>query len=157
MKREMEQLYKLINVKNKQLALDGGGSQDAVNDPEWAIYEGIDTIEYTDEALKYIIIGCDYDIGLIEDVLNECIDKSFILDCELVKEILDKSKQLKTYVIYANLKNKYITATIIEAASKEQAVKEMNLIYNEDCEVLISDIKEIETRSIGFFPIDKLL
>lgn len=50
----VERLSEIIIHENRELIEDAGGSQDALNDIEWAKHEGISCIDYDEDALEYI-------------------------------------------------------------------------------------------------------
>lgn len=91
MKNQLNMLENLIIDKNKELAIDSGGSQDAVNDPCWAEFEGIDTIDYDQEALNLILIKTNCNIDDSINLLNKCLDKSLYISKELVNELTNKA------------------------------------------------------------------
>lgn len=68
---KQDEIIKLINSKNRLIAEDAGGSQDAVNDPEWAKMEGIQQIEYSSDAVQFI--SEFNDIKVANKFINFCV------------------------------------------------------------------------------------
>lgn len=89
MENQLNILKNLIRNKNKELVIDAGGSQDAINDFEWATFEGIDTVDYDQEVLNLILVKTNYNIEDSIILLNKCLDKSLYISEELVIDVIN--------------------------------------------------------------------
>jgi len=69
-------LQQILDWENEDVIVANGGSQDAVADIEWAIKEGIEVIEYDEEALGYISKIADGGMRDAITLLDKCISYS---------------------------------------------------------------------------------
>lgn len=88
MRDKVNILEKWIENKNKDLIFEEGGSQDAVADFEWAVFEGIEIIDYDEGVLELILEKTNYDIEKSISLVNKCLNQSIYISKDLVNKAM---------------------------------------------------------------------
>lgn len=88
MRDKVNILEKWIENKNKDLIFEEGGSQDAVTDFEWAVFEGIEIIDYDEGVLELILEKTNYDIEKSISLVNKCLNQSIYISKDLVNKAM---------------------------------------------------------------------
>lgn len=81
-------LQHIVAEENKDIIESSCGSQDAVADIEWAKQEGIDVIDYDDEALEYIAKMAEGGMRDAITMMDKCLSLSLDLTLDNVVQAL---------------------------------------------------------------------
>lgn len=114
----VDRLKSILAWENEDIICDAGGSQDAVADIEWAIKEGIEVLNYDDEALEYIAKLADGGMRDAITLLDKCISYSQDITMDNVVQALgtiDYSTMLNLTNAILDMKAAEVV-TIIEEA-----------------------------------------
>ena len=84
----MDRLKYIIMKENEDIIISSCGSQDAVNDIEWAKQEGIDVIDYEEEALEYIAKMAEGGMRDAITMMDKCLSLSLDLTLDTVVQAL---------------------------------------------------------------------
>ena len=95
----VERLSDIIIHENRELIEDAGGSQDAINDIEWAKQEGISCIDCEKEAIEYIAKVSN---GGMRDAIT-LMDKCLSLSPDLTLENVLKTIGAENYDTFLSL------------------------------------------------------
>lgn len=111
-----ERLNDIIVAENREMIENAGGSQDAINDIEWAKHEGISCIDCNEDAIEYIAKVCN---GGMRDAIT-LLDKCLSLSHDLTLENVLKTIGAEDYDVFFNFifalvkQDKQICIDIIE-------------------------------------------
>ncbi len=92
-------LNNIIVAENREMIEDASGSQDAINDIEWAKYEGINCIDYDEDALEYIAKVSN---GGMRDAIT-LMDKCLSLSLDLTLKNVLKTIGAENYDTFLSL------------------------------------------------------
>ena len=116
----VERLNNIIVTENREMIEDAGGSQDAINDIEWAKYEGISCIDYDEDALEYIAKVSNGGMRDAITLLDKCLSLSLDLTLENVLKTIG-SEDYDTFILFL---------TALQNKEKETAITTIENVYN---------------------------
>lgn len=113
-------LNNIIVAENREMIEDASGSQDAINDIEWAKHEGINCIDYDEGALEYIAKVSN---GGMRDAIT-LMDKCLSLSPDLTLENVLKTIGGEDYTTFIT----FLSA--LEGKVKVSAIRIIETVYN---------------------------
>ena len=116
----VERLSNIIIRENKELIEDAGGSQDAINDIEWAKQEGISCIDYDEEAIEYIAKVSNGGMRDAITLMDKCLSLSPDVTLENVLKTIG-SEDYSTFITFLS--------ALLEK-EKEISIKVVDDVYN---------------------------
>lgn len=116
----VERLSDIIFYENKELIEEAGGSQDAINDIEWAKQEGISCIDWDGKALEYIAKVAN---GGMRDAIT-LMDKCLSLSSDLTLENVLKTIGGEDYTTFIT----FLSA--LEGKVKVSTIRIIETVYN---------------------------
>lgn len=127
----------IIECENKQKILDNCGSQDAINDIEWAIKEGIEIIQCDDEALDYIAKLAEGGVRKAISLLDTCLSYKPALTIDDIREILGTADYniMLSLLLAIDKKNELQIVEIIESLYSNG--KDLKLFIQQFMEYLV--------------------
>jgi len=140
----VERLSDIIFYENRELIEDAGGSQDAINDIEWAKQEGISCIDYEGKALEYIAKVSNGGMRDAITLMDKCLSLSSDLTLENVLKTIG-GEDYSTFIEFLDA---------LEVKEKETAIRIIEDVYNagKDVKQFLKDfakfILEVEKYAI---------
>ena len=116
----VERLSDIIFYENRELIEDAGGSQDAINDIEWAKQEGISCIDYDGKALEYIAKVSNGGMRDAITLLDKCLSLSSDLTLENVLKTIG-AEDYNTFILFL---------TALQNKEKGTAITTIENVYN---------------------------
>lgn len=116
----VERLSNIIIQENKEIIEDAGGSQDAINDIEWAKQEGISCIDCDEEALEYIAKVSNGGMRDAITLLDKCLSLSHDVTLENVLKTIG-GEDYTTFITFLSA---------LEGRVKVSAVRIIENVYN---------------------------
>ena len=116
----VERLSDIIFYENRELIEDAGGSQDAINDIEWAKQEGISCIDYDGKALEYMAKVSNGGMRDAITLLDKCLSLSSDLTLENVLKTIG-AEDYNTFILFL---------TALQNKEKGTAITTIENVYN---------------------------
>lgn len=116
----VERLSDIIFYENRELIEDAGGSQDAINDIEWAKQEGISCIDYDGKALEYIAKVSNGGMRDAITLLDKCLSLSPDLTLGNVLKTIG-AEDYNTFILFL---------TALQNKEKGTAITTIENVYN---------------------------
>lgn len=113
-------LNNIIVAENREMIEDASGSQDAINDIEWAKYEGINCIDYDEDALEYIAKVSNGGMRDAITLMDKCLSLSLDLTLENVLKTIG-SEDYNTFILFL---------TALQNKEKGTAITTIENVYN---------------------------
>ena len=108
----VERLSEIIIHENRELIEDAGGSQDALNDIEWAKQEGISCIDYEKEAIEYIAKVSNGGMRDAITLMDKCLSLSTELTLDNVLRTIGREDYNTFIQMLLALNNKDATSAV---------------------------------------------
>lgn len=116
----VKRLSDIIFYENRELIEDAGGSQDAINDIEWAKQEGISCIDYDGKALEYMAKVSNGGMRDAITLLDKCLSLSSDLTLENVLKTIG-AEDYNTFILFL---------TALQNKEKGTAITTIENVYN---------------------------
>lgn len=116
----VERLSDIIFYENKELIEDAGGSQNAINDIEWAKQEGISCIDWDGKSLEYIAKVSNGGMRDAITLLDKCLSLSHDLTLENVLKTIGR-EDYTTFITFLSA---------LEGKVKVSAIRIIEDVYN---------------------------
>lgn len=116
----VKRLNGIIAEENREMIEAAGGSQDAINDIEWAKHEDIDCIDCDEEALEYIAKVSSGGMRDAITLLDKCLSLSHDVTLENVLKTIG-SEDYTTFITFLSA---------LESKVKVSAVRIVENVYN---------------------------
>lgn len=116
----VKRLSNIIFYENRELIEDAGGSQDAINDIEWAKQEGISCIDYDGKALEYMAKVSNGGMRDAITLLDKCLSLSSDLTLENVLKTIG-AEDYNTFILFL---------TALQNKEKGTAITTIENVYN---------------------------
>lgn len=116
----VKRLSGIIFYENRELIEDAGGSQDAINDIEWAKQEGISCIDYDRKALEYMAKVSNGGMRDAITLLDKCLSLSSDLTLENVLKTIG-AEDYNTFILFL---------TALQNKEKGTAITTIENVYN---------------------------
>lgn len=113
-------LNNIVVAENIETIEDAGGSQDAINDIEWAKHEGISCINCDEDALEYIAKVSNGGMRDAITLMDKCLSLSPDLTLENVLKTIG-SEDYSTFIAFLSA---------LEEKEKEISIKVIEDVYN---------------------------
>lgn len=113
-------LNNIIVAENREMIEDASGSQDAINDIEWAKYEGINCIDYDEDALEYIAKVSNGGMRDAITLMDKCLSLSLDLTLENVLKTIG-TEDYNTFILFL---------TALQNKEKGTAITTIENVYN---------------------------
>lgn len=116
----VERLNDIIVAENREMIENAGGSQDAINDIEWAKHEGINCIDYDEDALEYIAKVSNGGMRDAITLMDKCLSLSHDLTLENVLKTIG-GEDYTTFITFLSS---------LEGKVKVYAIRIIENVYN---------------------------
>lgn len=116
----VKRLNGIIAEENREMIEAAGGSQDAINDIEWAKHEDIDCIDCDEDALEYIAKVSSGGMRDAITLLDKCLSLSHDVTLENVLKTIG-SEDYTTFITFLSA---------LESKVKVSAVRIVENVYN---------------------------
>lgn len=113
-------LNNIIVAENREMIEDAGGSQDALNDIEWAKHEGIRCIDCNEDALQYIAKVSNGGMRDAITLMDKCLSLSLDLTLENVLKTIG-AEDYDTFILFL---------TALQNKEKGTAITTIENVYN---------------------------
>lgn len=116
----VKRLNGIIAEENREMIEAAGGSQDAINDIEWAKHEGIRCIDCDEDALEYIAKVSSGGMRDAITLMDKCLSLSDVLTLENVLKTIG-AEDYSTFITFLSA---------LEGKVKVSAVRIIENVYN---------------------------
>lgn len=116
----VKRLNGIIAEENREMIEAAGGSQDAINDIEWAKHEGIRCIDCDEDALEYIAKVSSGGMRDAITLMDKCLSLSDVLTLENVLKTIG-AEDYSTFITFLSA---------LEGKVKVSAVRIIETVYN---------------------------
>lgn len=116
----VKRLNNIIVAENREMIENAGGSQDAINDIEWAKHEGISCIDCDEDALEYIAKVSSGGMRDAITLMDKCLSLSDVLTLENVLKTIG-AEDYSTFITFLSA---------LEGKVKVSAVRIIENVYN---------------------------
>lgn len=116
----VKRLNGIIAKENREMIEAAGGSQDAINDIEWAKHEGIRCIDCDEDALEYIAKVSSGGMRDAITLMDKCLSLSDVLTLENVLKTIG-AEDYSTFITFLSA---------LEGKVKVSAVRIIETVYN---------------------------
>lgn len=113
-------LNNIVVAENKEMIEDAGGSQNAINDIEWAKHEGISCINCDEDALEYIAKVSNGGMRDAITLMDKCLSLSHDLTLENVLKTIG-GEDYNTFILFL---------TALQNKEKGTAITTIENVYN---------------------------
>lgn len=116
----VKRLNDIIIAENREMTENAGGSQDAINDIEWAKHEGISCIDCNEDAVEYIAKVSNGGMRDAITLLDKCLSLSPDLTLENVLKTIG-GEDYNTFILFL---------TALQNKEKGTAITTIENVYN---------------------------
>lgn len=116
----VKRLNGIIAEENREMIEAAGGSQDAINDIEWAKNEDIDCIDYDEDALEYIAKVSSGGMRDAITLMDKCLSLSNNLSLKYVLQAIG-GENYDTFILFL---------TALQNKEKGTAITTIENVYN---------------------------